>query len=169
MPDTHAIMTVLNTIPDPEMPLSIVELGMVEDVRLDGGAAAITVLPTFVGCPALPVIEDDIRSKIGAMPGVDTVDVRFVFDPPWSVDRISESGRAQLKAHGISVPDRTDGCLAHGQTTEPASATLTTSAITCPYCDSTDTRLDSAFGPTRCRTIFYCETCRNVFERMKRL
>jgi ring-1,2-phenylacetyl-CoA epoxidase subunit PaaD len=158
----RAVMDILRTIDDPEMPLSIVDLGIVDDVRADDGRVHVVILPTFVGCPALAMIEELIRTKVGAMPGVRAVDVRFVHDPPWSVDRISEKGRALLKAHGVTVP-------ACGPDHRPATIPLRTSAIPCPFCGSTSTRLDSPFGPTRCRMIYYCEACRNGFEHMKRI
>ena len=170
MIDTEAIMDVLREIPDPEMPISIVDLGLVEDVRVEtnGEAASvcIDILPTFVGCPALPMIENEIRTKVGAVEGVGEVSVQFIYDPPWSVDRISDEGRQSLAAHGVTVPEHGSklDVPGHGSTVE-----LRTSAIACPFCGSNETRLDSQFGPTRCRMIYYCEACKNSFEHMKRV
>ena len=133
----------------------------------DGDASiAIDVLPTFVGCPALDLIRGDIEAKVSALPGVDRVAVTFVYDPPWSVDRITTEGREELKAHGVTVPD------AGGSLDVPAhrgAVTLKTSAVPCPFCGSRSTSLDSPFGPTRCRMIYYCDACRNSFEHMKRV
>lgn len=176
MLDRAAIMDVLAGIPDPEMPIGIVDLGLVEDVRLsdhrhgndEAGAFAVDVdlLPTFVGCPALDMIADEVRTKLGALPGVAVVNVHWRFDPPWSVDRITPAGRASLKEHGVSVPDRgSDQCCAE----KPRTVTLRTSAVPCPFCGSTSTNLESSFGPTRCRMIYYCNACRNSFEHLKRL
>ncbi len=170
MIDTEAIMDVLREIPDPEMPISIVELGLVEDVRIetngDSAVVSIDILPTFVGCPALPMIENEIRTKVGAVEGVGEVSVQFIYDPPWSVDRISDAGRQSLAAHGVTVPEHGSklDVPGHGSTVE-----LRTSAIACPFCGSNETRLDSQFGPTRCRMIYYCEACKNSFEHMKRV
>ncbi|MEE8156498.1 MAG: 1,2-phenylacetyl-CoA epoxidase subunit PaaD [Phycisphaerales bacterium] len=170
MIDTESIMEVLRDIPDPEMPISIVDLGLVEDVRIEtngeGAVVSVDVLPTFVGCPALPMIENEIRTKVGAVEGVGEVSVQFVYDPPWSVDRISDEGRQSLAAHGVTVPEHGSklDVPGHGGKVE-----LRTSAIACPFCGSNETRLDSPFGPTRCRMIYYCETCRNSFEHMKRV
>ncbi len=170
MIDTEAIMDVLREIPDPEMPISIVDLGLVEDVRIetngDSAVVSIDILPTFVGCPALPMIETEIRTKVGAVEGVGEVSVRFIYDPPWSVDRISDEGRQSLAAHGVTVPEHGSklDVPGHGSTVE-----LRTSAIACPFCGSNETRLDSQFGPTRCRMIYYCEACKNSFEHMKRV
>lgn len=172
MPLRDDILAALQTIPDPEMPISIVDLGIVEDVSIehrDDGEAdvAIKVLPTFVGCPALPIIEEDIRDKVAAVPGVASVKVSFVFDPPWSVTRISDAGRASLKEHGVTVPESGSKLAVHDQ--PKITTQVRTSAVPCPFCDSTSTYLDSPFGPTRCRMIYYCEACKNSFEHMKRV
>ncbi len=170
MIDTEAIMDVLREIPDPEMPISIVDLGLVEDIRVESNGedanVSIDILPTFVGCPALPMIENEIRTKVGAVEGVGEVSVQFIYDPPWSVDRISDEGRQSLAAHGVTVPQHGSklDVPGHGSTVE-----LRTSAIACPFCGSNVTRLDSSFGPTRCRMIYYCESCKNSFEHMKRV
>ncbi len=170
MIDTEAIMDVLREIHDPEMPISIVDLGLVENIRVESNGEAagvsIDILPTFVGCPALPMIENEIRTKVGAVEGVGEVSVQFIYDPPWTVDRISDEGRQSLAAHGVTVPEHGSklDVPGHGSTVE-----LRTSAIACPFCGSNETRLDSQFGPTRCRMIYYCETCRNAFEHMKRV
>lgn len=158
-------MDVLRGIDDPEMPISIVDLGIVEDVAMeDGGRVVVTILPTFVGCPALDMIRRDIVAQVGELEGVAEVSVRFVHDPPWSVDRISIAGRAQLAEHGVATPGT---CGEAGAVV--SIETLRTSAIACPFCGSRDTRLESAFGPTRCRMIHYCDGCGNTFERMKRV
>jgi ring-1,2-phenylacetyl-CoA epoxidase subunit PaaD len=155
MVSSTEVFDVLRTIDDPEMPISIVDLGMVADVRVeptveDGGRAAVAVdlLPTFVGCFALPYIEAEVRRKISALPDVAAVDVTSRFHPPWTVDRITEAGRAALRKHGVTVP---------------------AGELRCPFCDSTKVRVDSPFGPTRCRMIYYCEHCRSSFEHLKRV
>lgn len=159
-PSRDDILDVLRTVPDPEMPISIVDLGLVEHVDVSGGHVAITMLPTFVGCPALDMIRGEVETKIGAMPGVDTVRVRWTNEPAWTVDRISTAGRESLRQHGVVVPD-----VASAAGTTP----LTISATRCPFCGSSSTSMESAFGPTRCRMIFYCDACGNSFESMKRL
>ncbi len=149
----------LNQVPDPELPLSIVELGMVEDVMVDSHAAVIRLIPTYTGCPALPMIERDVHAKVREVEGIEQCTVEWCYNPPWTPERISESGRAKLKAHGVTTPQ-----CGHA---DPNHVPLHTSAIPCPYCGSTDTRLDSPFGPTRCRAIYFCGACRNQFEHMK--
>lgn len=157
-----AILDVLRTIDDPEMPISIVDLGIVEEVRMADDPAdqvEIDILPTFIGCPALPMIEQDITRKVGRLDGVESVRVRFVYDPPWSVDRITTEGRKSLEEIGVTVPDR-------AQSPELVQINL---PVACPFCKATDTRVTSPFGPTRCRMIYYCDACKNSFEHMKRL
>lgn len=149
------------------MPISIVDLGIVENVAIEeaAGRVKVTVLPTFVGCPALDMIQRDIERQLSALPDVAAVSVRFVHDPPWSVDRISDAGRASLAAHGVATPGR----CGDNPGADSVVATINTSAIACPFCQSHATRLESAFGPTRCRMIHYCDACGNTFERMKRV
>jgi ring-1,2-phenylacetyl-CoA epoxidase subunit PaaD len=159
------IMSILETIPDPEMPISIVDLGIVQNVEIDNDHVTITVLPTFIGCPALPMIENNIRTKLNAAPGVRDVTVRFVNDPPWSADRITDAGRASLQSHGVTVPDRDCANTSQDQST----VQLRISTVPCPFCESKDTNLDSAFGPTRCRMIYYCNACNNTFEHIRKL
>jgi ring-1,2-phenylacetyl-CoA epoxidase subunit PaaD len=153
-----AIIDVLRTINDPEMPISIVDLGVVNAVHIEQGQASVRVvveiLPTFVGCPALPVIGEEVRQRVSRLEGVGAVDVRFRFDPPWTVDRISAAGREALRQTGVTVPSPTQP----GQA-EPS----------CPFCGSSTVHLESSFGPTRCRIIYYCESCRNPFEHMKKI
>jgi ring-1,2-phenylacetyl-CoA epoxidase subunit PaaD len=161
MVSKEAILNVLRAINDPEMPISIVDLGIVEDVRIEAdparGAGAnasvsIDLLPTFVGCPALYAIEAEVRRRVSALSGVAQVEVHFRFDPPWTVNRISAAGREALKQFGVTVP---------GLTEVPAPP--------CPFCGSSAVQLESAFGPTRCRMIYYCSSCKSSFEHMKRV
>jgi ring-1,2-phenylacetyl-CoA epoxidase subunit PaaD len=182
----QAILDVLRTIDDPEMPINIVDLGIVERIRVvpyssevgagSGAPAAadramahgnngerepvrvaVDVLPTFVGCPALSVIEDEIRKRVGSLAGVSEVVVNFKYDPPWTVDRISTTGRESLRKFGVTVPQRELKGEQGGQ------------APVCPFCGSHDVKLESSFGPTRCRMIYHCEACLNPFEHLKRV
>ena len=164
-PDMLAsIDATLAEIPDPELPCSIIDLGLVEQVDIDAdGHVHIVLLPTFTGCPALDMIADNVTREVTAIDGVASCRVKWVFDPPWSPDRINERGRASLKEHGVSVP------TCGGGTPGPQEVQLRTSAVPCPWCDSRETRLESPFGPTRCRSIHYCDTCQNTFEDMKQL
>ena len=112
------------------------------------------------------MIERDVRDRLSALEGVDEADVSFIFDPPWTVDRITEKGRHELAGHGITVPESGSRLPVAGH---DGTVPLTASAVPCPYCGATRTRLDSPFGPTRCRMIWYCDACRQQFEHMKKI
>lgn len=163
---TAEIHEVLAGIQDPEMPISIVDLGLVDDVRVDEGAVTVRILPTFVGCPALDMLRQEITQKAASVRGVRRVHVQFVHDPPWSPDRISDAGRAQLREVGVSVPVRRDGCGSIASPAVPVALGLGAS-VACPYCGAETTDLQNIFGPTRCRMIYYCNACKNQFEHMK--
>ncbi len=167
-----AIWRALETVVDPEIPvLSVVDLGIIADVRVGEGGVGVDVTPTFAGCPALSMIREQIRSAIEAL-GESTVVVNLVYDPPWTSERLSEAGRAKLKEIGLSPPmrvatlDRVEAnrtlCGNFGGF-PPADLDL----IPCPYCDSLRTELESLFGPTLCRSIHYCHACRQSFEHFK--
>jgi ring-1,2-phenylacetyl-CoA epoxidase subunit PaaD len=170
------VQAVLQTIPDPEMPISIVDLGIVHDVRLEPLGcesarqlrAVVEIIPTFVGCPALHVLQRDIEQRVADLPGIEEVTVRFVNDPPWSVDRISDAGRESLRKFGVTVPSR-NGPPPSGDPVVQLTVSGKPETIACPFCGSDNTRLDSPFGPTRCKMIYYCEACRNAFEHLKRV
>jgi ring-1,2-phenylacetyl-CoA epoxidase subunit PaaD len=168
---TESIMGVLRGISDPEMPVSIVDLGLIEDVRIDTTATtatvAIDIVPTYVGCPALEMIAGEITDKVGNLAGVGNVDVRFIYDPPWSVDRITEDGRASLREHGVPIPEVGRRLPVEGHA--GGAVELRTSLIKCPFCGSDQTTLDSMFGPERYRLVYYCVTCRNTFEHSKKV
>ncbi|OYD59856.1 phenylacetate-CoA oxygenase subunit PaaJ [Fictibacillus aquaticus] len=134
--------------------VSILDLGMVETVKANGTAVKITVLPTFSGCPALNIIERDIKQAAEKVEGVTEAHVEFVFTPPWTTDRITLEGRERLKEFGIAPPP------ANHVMGEPWE-------IDCPYCGSAYVTMENIFGPTACRSILYCRSCKNPFEAMK--
>jgi ring-1,2-phenylacetyl-CoA epoxidase subunit PaaD len=153
------VRAALAEIPDPEIPvISLIDLGVVRDVHVHGDRVHVEFTPTFLGCPALEVMraamEDTIR-ELGAEP-----DVEVVLDDSWSTDRITAEGREKLRESGFAPPaPRADGA--------PTLVQLTTAAFRCPYCGSTETRLENIFGPTPCRSLRYCESCRQPFEQFK--
>jgi ring-1,2-phenylacetyl-CoA epoxidase subunit PaaD len=142
-----SVRSLLGTVHDPEIPtVSIVDLGLVHDVRVAAGRIAVELLPTFVACPALEVIRSNVAEALGVLDR--PVDVSFTFAVPWTTERLNEAGRAGLRAAGIAPP------------AEPAD-------VRCPFCDSHDVAMDSAFGPALCRSLFYCRECRQPFEAFK--
>lgn len=145
----------LMNVKDPEIDtVSIIDLGMVEEVKTDGNSVKIVLLPTFLGCPALEIIKKNTVNAVKELPSVDEVEVEFIFHPPWTSDRITEEGHKGLRAFGIAPPPKhfeEDG----------------TWHVDCPYCESTYVTMENIFGPTACRSILYCKSCKNVFEAMK--
>jgi ring-1,2-phenylacetyl-CoA epoxidase subunit PaaD len=147
-PSEADVRAVLATVPDPELPvLSVVDLGIIHRVAIRPDGIDVAILPTFVGCPALDVIRSAIGERL--VERFDrSVRVETTFEVPWTSDRISPTGLASLRRAGIAPP------------AEP-------SAMRCPFCDSADVVMDSAFGPTQCRSLFYCRGCRQPFEALK--
>ncbi|MFO7572704.1 MAG: 1,2-phenylacetyl-CoA epoxidase subunit PaaD [Gaiellaceae bacterium] len=152
------VWAALAEVPDPEIPvISLVDLGVVKDVEIDEGRVRIDFTPTFMGCPALEVMKRELGAKVEEL-GAE-VEVRVILDDSWSTDRITPEGREKLRAAGFAPPaPRPAGKLELVQLQK---------GFRCPYCGSTDTRLDNLFGPTPCRSIRYCESCRQPFEQFK--
>ena len=144
--DKAAILAVLETVPDPEIPvLSITDLGIVRGVRAD--PPRVLISPTYTGCPATMAIEQSIRIALDGA-GFRDVYIERVLFPPWSTDWISKRGRERLHAYGIAPP------------TPSATAE-------CPQCGSTDTVEVSRFGATPCKAQWRCNACLEPFERFK--
>jgi ring-1,2-phenylacetyl-CoA epoxidase subunit PaaD len=143
----EAVVARLATVHDPEIPtVSIVDLGLVHDVRVGADGVDVELLPAFVACPALEVIRSSVTEALASLGS--PIRVAFVRTVPWTTERLTEEGRAGLRAAGIAPPS------------EPA-------AVACPYCGSARVAMDSAFGPTLCRSLFYCRACRQPFEAFK--
>jgi len=153
----EAVWDTLRAIPDPEMPvLSLVELGVVRSVEVSGAEVRLEMTPTFSACPAYLAMEVSVRRRL-AETGASQVSIQRVLDPPWSTDWLSDSARDKLRRFGIACPPR-------GAASEGSPATR---AFECPYCGSQKTRLTNAFGCTPCRSIAFCDSCRQPFEQLK--
>jgi ring-1,2-phenylacetyl-CoA epoxidase subunit PaaD len=152
----------LAEVPDPEIPVvSVVDLGLVHAVELDGERLRVELLPTFVGCPALELIRRSVAERLAGM--APQVEVEMTFAVPWTSDRITAEGRRKLRESGFAPPP---GPTAGPD--RPLFATITTRPrATCPWCGSADTALENLFGPTLCRTLFWCNRCRQPFEQFK--
>src|SRR5439155_15316314 len=149
---------------DPEIPpCTITDLGIVERVHVTTDAVEVDLLPTFSGCPALDVIREDAESAVRRAVPEHDVRVRFVYSPPWTSDRITANGQEALRSHGLTPP----GQGATRVVIPLASLAPGTTGATCPFCGSSDTVLESAFGPTLCRSTHFCRSCRNPFEAFK--
>jgi ring-1,2-phenylacetyl-CoA epoxidase subunit PaaD len=118
----------------------------------------VRLLPTFLGCPALEVMRGQAAEAVRALGAEPEVEV--VVDEDWSTDRITEAGRRKLRESGFAPPEPRGSA-------PPTLVQLERRAFRCPYCGSTDTRLENIFGPTPCRSIRYCASCRQPFEQFK--
>src|SRR4051794_27130501 len=140
-------------IPDPEIPvISLVDLGVIRSVDVHEGHVHVELTPTFLGCPALEAMKRALEEKIcelGAAP-----DVEVVNDDSWGTDKITAAGREKLRAAGFAPP-------------APRLVQLQSQVHKCPYCGSTETKLENLFGPTPCRSLRYCASCRQPFEQFK--
>jgi ring-1,2-phenylacetyl-CoA epoxidase subunit PaaD len=161
----RSLWQALAGVRDPEIPpCSITDLGIVERVTVSSDHVEIDLLPTFAGCPALDVIRLDTEAAARAVAGERTVRVRFVFAPPWTSDRITPAGREALRTYGITPPG--EGGL-RGPVVIALAGLRPLEGVTCPFCGRAETVMESAFGPTLCRTTHFCRACRNPFEAFK--
>jgi ring-1,2-phenylacetyl-CoA epoxidase subunit PaaD len=158
-PVAAAVWAALEQVADPEIPaVSVVDMGMIERVEVAAGRARVTVLPTFTGCPALTVIRRDVKAAVTAVEGIDEADVDTTFTPPWDTSRITDEGRRKLRSFGLAPPG--EGTVLITEIGLPKTSV-------CPFCGSTETAAENLFGPTPCRALYYCRSCRNPFEQFK--
>jgi ring-1,2-phenylacetyl-CoA epoxidase subunit PaaD len=157
MVTAEQVWAALAELPDPEIPVvSLVDLGVVRDVEVDGERVRVEFTPTFLGCPALEAMRDAIAgavAELGGEPEVAVID-------DWTTDRITPAGREKLREAGFAPP-------APRPAGGPTLVQLQAKAFRCPWCGSTETRLENLFGPTPCRSLRYCESCRQPFEQFK--
>jgi ring-1,2-phenylacetyl-CoA epoxidase subunit PaaD len=159
MVTAEAVWDALGEIADPEIPvISLVELGVVRDVEVENGRVRVEFTPTFLGCPALEVMRDQMAAKVRAL-GAEP-DIEVIADDSWSTDRITPAGREKLREAGFAPP-------APRQAAAPQLVQLQRGPFRCPYCGSTKTELENIFGPTPCRSLRYCKSCRQPFEQFK--
>jgi ring-1,2-phenylacetyl-CoA epoxidase subunit PaaD len=160
--------TVLQLVKDPEVPvLSIVELGIVREVQADPDSRSVTVTitPTYSGCPAMKVIEDEITAVL-TRAGFSEVKIETVYAPAWTTDWIPEHAREKLRQFGIAPPGMVQ-LEPPSRRAEPPSRRHAETTIECPYCGSSETGLVSEFGPTACKALHVCRACKQPFERFK--
>lgn len=148
----------LEEVSDPEVPvLTVVDLGVVRTVSVDNQGVHIVITPTYSGCPAMKVIEEDIVAKLNEK-GIMEVGVELTLSPAWTTDWISEKGRQKLLEYGIAPP-----------VDEPDKSVLFADppVIACPQCRSTNTRMVSQFGSTACKAQYQCNDCLEPFDYFK--
>lgn len=156
------IWRLLDEVTDPEIPvLTIVDLGIAREVTISDDKVIVRITPTYSGCPAMKAIEDEISKKL-RLNGIENFEVKKDFSETWTTDWIPEDAKRKLKEYGISPPGKTNS----------GGDFLTdlknnSKVIPCPYCDSTNTELQSEFGSTACKALYYCQDCEEPFEHFK--
>jgi ring-1,2-phenylacetyl-CoA epoxidase subunit PaaD len=157
--DELRLLDILDEVKDPEIPvLSLVDLGVVRDVQITSEGPIVTITPTYSGCPAMKVMEEDIRARL-MVAGYKGVDVRTVLSPAWTTDWITEKGRRELQEYGIAPPE---------QATSDKNALLGhPKQVTCPLCKSRNTAMLSQFGSTPCKALYKCQDCLEPFDYFK--
>ena len=158
--NTHIIRRqiagLLHEVADPEIPVvSIVDLGMVLDIRPENGHWRIDLAPTYSGCPAIDVIPFLVKARLEEA-GLTDTHIEMEISPPWSTDWISEEGNEKLQAYGIAPPNGKTGD--HEYEGKPRS---------CPQCGSTETEMISRYGATPCKASYKCLSCLEPFEYFK--
>ncbi len=154
------ILKTLQTVKDPEIPtISVVELGIITDVKFDEAAkqANITMTPTFTGCPAIDYMKQQIHDSVSKMTNIENVHIVVDFSVPWTSDRITEEGHKRIKEFGLATPKKVNGKLDMDKIQD----------VHCPNCGSEETTLNSMFGPTLCRSVHMCFECKETFEAFK--
>jgi ring-1,2-phenylacetyl-CoA epoxidase subunit PaaD len=153
----------LEDVTDPEIPvLNVVEMGIVRDVELANNHVIVRITPTYSGCPAMNTIEMEIKKKLTEK-GIDSFKVLTDYKETWTTDWMTDDAKRKLKEYGIAPPDRSD------ENSENYLIGLKNSqkVVPCPYCDSTETELQSEFGSTACKAQYYCNNCEQPFELFK--
>lgn len=150
----------LQTVTDPEIPvLTVEELGIIREVSVgEDGILEVKITPTYSGCPAMGVIEVNIRAALQEG-GFDPVRITTVLTPAWTTDWLTPSGRKKLEDFGIAPP---------AESTMDKKALLgERRALQCPHCHSTNTEMISQFGSTSCKALFRCHDCLEPFDYFK--
>lgn len=163
--DVDAVRAVVAAVPDPEIPvLSIEDLGILRDVRVEHGRVDVTITPTYSGCPAMDTIRADIEAALAGQ-GYADVRVTLVLSPAWTTDWMTDAGKRRLREYGVAPPGQRPQ---HGVGGAPGDGPVMLSlAVRCPQCGSPDTRELSRFGSTACKSLWVCSSCREPFDHFK--
>lgn len=159
LPTTNEVWNILNKIPDPEIPvISIVELGVVRDLEINGSKILVVITPTYTGCPATKFFENDITAAMKSS-GFIEVAIKYQYNPAWTTDWLNEESREKLRKYGIAPPD--------GQTTDKNFLLGKDPQVVCPQCKSKSTKMISQFGSTACKSLHQCKDCLETFDYFK--
>jgi len=155
--NTQDIFNLISEIPDPEIPvITIKDLGILRDVKLVDDTCIVTITPTYTACPAMGMIEDQIKEILSSH-GIQKVKVELTYTPAWTTDWLSQEAKTKLKNYGIAPPN-------HSSCTKLFS---TADVVICPQCNSKHTTLISRFGSTACKALYKCEDCKETFDLFK--
>ncbi len=153
MDTTHEIWNILQSVSDPEIPvLTILDLGIVRDVQQKEDVIEVVITPTYNGCPAMDMISMNIKLAL-AEHGYTKVHITSILAPAWTTDWMTEEGKQKLKQYGIAAPNK--------------KFTIPEDGVECPQCNSTNTKLISAFGSTACKALYQCNDCKEPFDYFK--
>jgi ring-1,2-phenylacetyl-CoA epoxidase subunit PaaD len=159
MATKEQIMDYLQEVFDPEVPvLSVVDLGIIRNIEVDTEGTTVTITPTYTGCPAMNVIEEDIRAKL-IEKGISNFNIKTIISPAWTTDWISEEGKKKLEEYGIAPPEKSS--------LDKSLISNKPKAIKCPHCGSMDTEMKSFFGSTACKALYVCNSCKEPFDYFK--
>lgn len=148
----------LSLIPDPEVPvISIVELGVLREVRWDGKQLHIVITPTYTGCPAMQLFVAEIKAAMHEQ-GFDNLEISTVYSPAWTTDWLTPEAKEKLRKYGIAPPVKS---AAGDDPFAPPPV------VPCPRCEASNTRLISQFGATACKSLYTCNECKEPFEYFK--
>lgn len=151
------VLKALEDVKDPEIPtISVVDLGIITQVKITDDLVEVIMTPTFSGCPAIKILETNVRERL-IMMDIGNISVKTTFDTPWNTNRISEKGREALLKHGLAPPPKHEGYFELDVLSD----------VACPFCGSRNTNFNSPFGATLCRSIHYCKNCQQSFEQFK--
>ena len=163
-----SLEAIVGRVLDPELPpVTIADLGILRSVEQVDGTVIVTVTPTYSGCPAVEVIEDDIRREL-ALAGYQDVRIVRAFSPAWTTDWITDVGRQKLTDGGIAPP-RSVASHAPAVGTPVALGRRRVDPVPCPRCDSTNTTQISPFGSTACKSLHRCDDCSEPFDHFKEI
>lgn len=151
------LFPILKAVNDPEIPVSIIDMGMVREAILDGNTAKVKITPTYSGCPATDMIQFDVKMAL-EQAGFDH-EVTSVIDPPWTTDWITEDGRKALEDFGIAAP--------LDASADKKALMGEKHILKCTHCGSTHTKMISQFGSTACKAQFRCKDCGEPFDYFK--
>jgi ring-1,2-phenylacetyl-CoA epoxidase subunit PaaD len=147
---------ILATVADPEVPvLTVLDLGIVRDIKINGDEIEVVITPTYTGCPAMDMIAMNIRLAL-IENGFKNIKITTVLSPAWTTDWMSAEGKQKLKAYGIAPPQYRSG-----------GSGAPDIEIECPQCHSHNTRMLSEFGSTACKSLYQCNDCKEPFDYFK--